>query len=127
MRVVMRFDLPWMTGYTTDNSANGITIPAGEYRRIKAGSSARGWVEFAGEQGSAGITVGIQKANDVVSPDAAEKVCAFKTTAGVGNPDATPTAVDLDGSKYVRPVFMLRSIDAVLAGGAFRGVVEILE
>ena len=126
-RVIQRFELPWMTGYTTDNGALGVTLPASEWRRILVGASVRGWVEFSGEQGSAGISVGIQKTNDVTAPGTAVSVCAYRTTTGVGNPDATPTTIDMDGEKYIRAVYLLRSTDGALAGGAFRGVVEILD
>ena len=126
-RVIQRIELPWMSGYTTDSTTDGINVGGSEWESIKGGVSARGWVEFRGELGSAGVAVGIQTTNNRSVPGTPIRVCSFRIAMGDGDPDATLTSIDTGGFKYIRGLYLLRSVDGALAGGSFRGVVEILD
>jgi hypothetical protein len=82
-------------------------------------------LEFRAEQGQAQFGVGIMLSNDLETIDSSTRVCNLVSAEGVSDPQTTPTVVDLDGAKYIRPAVFLKSVDGNLAGGAIAGVVEL--
>jgi hypothetical protein len=122
-----RFVIDWRTAYTT--SGTEIAIPTDSWERVRPSSTAfaRGWVEVRGKQGTVSMGVGFQVSNDLVAIDASTRCSALATADGVTNPSGTPTSVDLDAAKYIRPCIFLKTGDASLAGGAISGIVEIWE
>ena len=120
------YRMPWMTYFTTDTSE--VFVPATEWVLIDPKYvGARGWFEFRAEEGSAHVSVGVQTATDVATPDAHVKVAALQSTEGLHGPDSTAATVSLLGKKYLRGGYVVKSNAGALAGGALNGVVEMVE
>lgn len=123
--VVHRWVIDWQ--YVATPSVTEVVLPVGKWERVNPGAKfGRGWGELRGKFQSPSIGFGYEVANDVDIPDGSTRVSTLVAANGVFNPSGTPTSVDLDGVKYIRPVIFAKSAtDATLAGGMVSGVVEL--
>ena len=120
-----RWVIDWQ--YVATPSFTEVVLPVGKWERVNPGAKfGRGWGELRGKFQSPSAGFGYEVANDMDTPDASSRVSSLTTANGVMNPSGTPTAVDVDGVKYIRPVIFLKSgTDGTLAGGMVTGVVEL--
>ena len=123
--VLHRWVIGWTTAYTT-TSGSEVAVPVGGWEAANpAATKGRGWGEFRGKLGQGNMGLGIQYTNDVNGTPTNLRVSSLESTEGVSNPSGTPTTVDLDGAKFVRPVVFVKSGDGAIAGGGISGIVEL--